>query len=162
MADSVQGLAAQAESLADQLLAKSPMLPRRGATSSRTNAAALSEVPPPDPKGGGPSPAVLIGSGVGAVLVAPVAMIAGFYGIGDTESKKSALQSAQDDYRLDPASADSRRRLVAAANDVESAAMLNNCLLAPLGWLSVPLCCGGLGVTGWGIVSAVNDKGGEE
>src|SRR5688572_14496608 len=64
MADSVGGLAAQAEHLADDLLAKAPVLPRKGSSSSSsgpTNAATVKELPPPDEKSGGLSPGVLIG-----------------------------------------------------------------------------------------------------
>jgi hypothetical protein len=163
MADSVEGLAAQAEKLADDLLTKTTVLPKKGAASS-TNAAAVKELPPPDEKGG-LSPGVLIGGGIGGVLLSGVTLISGFIGWGASLGAESDLNFAKDNYiGQGTADREGREALVAAANAQENAAIVNNCVWVPLTWISLPLCIGGVGAIGWGAVDAATDdkKGGEE
>ncbi|MCC7111772.1 MAG: hypothetical protein IT382_20930 [Deltaproteobacteria bacterium] len=161
MADSVEGLAAQAELLADDLVARAPVI-ARGSGGSRTGTTVVgggttggAELPPPDERKGGSG--WLLGGGiaalVGAVVVAGVGVGSWVWASG--EDRK--LNQATEAYHRDPG-VETRTALIDAGRAADSASTWNNCLFAPLGCACIPLGAGGAGAIGWSMMSG----GGEE
>jgi hypothetical protein len=161
MSDSVEGLAAQAESLADEMLERAPMLraPAAGASPSSTPSSpspspTVVSAPPASDAPAAPKPLWpwLVAGGSGVVAVGSLAGWAIAYGVASSDESK--LDKALVDFKADPSSAQNRSALAAAGRDADSSSTANNCVFAPLGCLSVPLI--GLGVAGvyWGTQSA--------
>lgn len=146
MSDSVEGLAFQAEPLADALLAKAPVL-ARAPMSTPAGAPTVSELPPPDAPSRSMTPWVVGGlSGAAAVAVAGVATWSFF----DARGKEQTLNDALADYRKSPG-ADTRADLRDAGLAAGNAAILNNCVLSPLGCTSLPLLGLAVGGVVWGL-----------
>jgi hypothetical protein len=151
MSDSVEGIAAQAEHVADELLAKSPMLPKKGDSSSNAVSSSAKPAAKVDDKPSNVLPWALAGGGAGlAVLAIGGWTAAWFWAHGDEVKRADALNA----YNLDPLSPDKRSALAAAGQAADSSSTVNNCVAAPIGCLSVPL----LGIAGagvyWGVTSS--------
>ena len=143
MSDSVEGLASQAEKLADGLMEKAPMLPRKG----EVIASEKPKGPPPDPKSGSPWPWVITGVSSAAV----VGIGAGWaWSYSDALGKETAQNNALKDYKADP-NVSTRKALVTAASAADGSSTLNNCVFFPLGCFGcLPLAAAAAGAAYWG------------
>lgn len=148
MSDSVEGLASQAEGLADSLLAKAPMVPRKGAATGGDPAMAVSTEPPTTAPGGGMNTALIVGaaSTVGALATAGVGA-ASFYW---AQGLETAATNAKEDYIDDP-NPDTRRSFAEAGVAADDASTVHNCVLLPIGCLCIPLGAVGVGGLWWGL-----------
>ncbi len=148
MSDSVEGLASQAEVLADGLLAKAPMVPRKGASTGDPAMAVATDPTAPGAPGGGMSTAMIVGvsSSVAAVATAAVGA-GGFFWAQGLEREAIA---AQDDYIDDP-NPDTRRNFAEAAVRADDLSTVHNCVLLPIGCLCLPLGAVGVGGLWWGL-----------
>lgn len=155
MADGVEGLAAQAELLADDILARAPMLARHagGSTDAGTGTGTL---PPPDAKKGGGG--WLLGGGITALVASAVFATVGTVGYlwaaGDARKTAEAI----DEYQADPR-VETRQALIDAGKASDSSSNWNNCLFLPLGCACIPTGLGGAGLVGWSMLAG---DGGEE
>jgi hypothetical protein len=159
MSDSVEGIAAQAEHVADDLLAKSPMLPKKGASSSSsssssstsTSSSAKPAAKVGDDKSSNTLPWALAGGGAGLAVLALGGWTAAWLWAHGEETKRADALNA---YNLDPLSPDKRSALATTGQSADSASTVNNCVAAPIGCLSLPL----LGIAGagvyWGVTSS--------
>ncbi len=154
MADGVEGLAAQAEVLADDLVARAPVLGRRAAsnTGADVGGGGGTALPPPDakPSGGG---GWMLGGGIAAVVASVGAAVVGGLGYlwasGDERKTSDAIAR----YRDDP-NVDTRAALINAADSSDVSWLAYNCLLLPIGCSSVPLVLGGAGAIGWSLMDS--------
>lgn len=142
--DSVEGLASQAELLADGLLAKAPMIPRRGAA---TDTATLQEAPAAAPSGGVSLPLVV--GGVSAVAALGTAAVGtwSFFNASGLERKAS---DARNDYIDDP-NPQTRSAYADAGREADDISTVHNCVLLPLGCLCIPLGGAAIGGVWWGL-----------
>jgi hypothetical protein len=160
MADSVEGLAAQAEHIADDLVAKAPVL------SKKAGGPDVASAPPPessdkpakasdDGGGGNPLPWILAAGG-GTLSIAFLAASVASYSWAS--GKETDLNKALDAYARED-STRNRKALAAAGNAADDSSVVNNCLIAPLGCLSLPLAA--VAVTGvyWGATQGKHDDG---
>lgn len=148
MSDSVEGLASQAEVLADGLLAKAPMVPRKGASSSGEPALAVAAPGAGAPAGGGMNTALIVGASTGVAALATAAVgTAGFFWAQGLERE---MESAEEDYIDDP-NPETRRAYATAGVAADDASTVQNCVLAPIGCLCIPLGAVGIGGLWWGL-----------
>jgi hypothetical protein len=150
MSDSIEGLAAQAEAIADDLLRRAPMIPRRGSVA----AGAAGEqpgsgpaLPPPDARSGLSTPWVVGGLTGAAALVTAAIGIGGFFWAAGDERR---LDQALVDYQSSP-SFSTRRDLAEAGVAATSSSVVQNCFLAPIGCLCIPLGGVALGSGIWAL-----------
>ncbi len=160
MADSVEGLAAQAELLADEIVARAPVIGRRGGGDANTGGTGASggdtAVPPPDAKPSGGS-GWLLGGGIAAVAASVVAAVVGGAGYVWASGDERRTNDAVTAYREDP-NVDTRRALLAAGAVSDNSSMMYSCFLMPIGCACVPLGVGGAGAIGWSMMGG----GGEQ
>lgn len=154
--DGVSGLAAQAERLADDLLAQGTVLPRRSAKSAPTSVAA--PLPPPDRPAGSPIPWVVAGlasaGAVAALIPATLTYVQG-------QEQADAVSDATAAYEQDPSVAN-RKALRNVGQELSETSLEHTCVFGPLSCLS-PLLCGVAGVSGViGILGGNEDKTPEE
>lgn len=158
MADSVEGLAAQAELLADDLVARAPVI-ARGHGGSNVVAGGTTgdggELPPPDERKGGNG--WLVGGGIAALVGAVVVASAGVGSWVWASGEERKLNQATEAYHRDPG-VETRTALIEAGRAADGASTWNNCLFVPLGCACIPLGAGGAGAIGWSMMSG----GGEE
>ncbi|MBI1945512.1 MAG: hypothetical protein HYS27_07440 [Deltaproteobacteria bacterium] len=156
MADGVEGLAAQAELLADDIVARAPVIGRQAATVGGGTTAGSGTLPPPDAKKGGGS-GLLLGGGIAALAASAVAATVGgigfFWASGDERRTNDAIQR----YRNDP-NTDTRQGVLDAARISNDSSNWYSCLLMPIGCSCIPLGLGGAGAIGWSMM----DSGGAE
>lgn len=160
MADGVEGLAAQAELVADDIVARAPVIGRRvasfGGEGTGGGGGTQSAVPPPDAKPSGGN-GWLLGGGIAAVVASVPAAIVGGLGYvwasGDERRTTEAIKA----YRDDP-NVDTRRALINAADISDNSSMVYSCFLLPIGCACIPLGVGGAGAIGWSMMS----DGGEQ
>lgn len=153
MSDSVEGLASQAEVLADALLAKAPMIPRRGGAPAATPDGAT-PAPAPGAAGGGLSTPLIVG-GVSAVAALGTAALGGwsFFNASGNEGKAFA---AKNEY-IDTPNPETRAAYAEASRNSSDTSTLHNCIFLPISCLCIPLGGAAIGGIWWGLA----DDGGE-
>lgn len=162
MSDSVEGLASQAEVVADGLLAKSPMIPRKDGSNVQGDPALA--VQDAGGAGGGAGGAAgtagagsasaglstpLIVGGVSSAAALATATV-GTLGFLYARGKEVQAEEAQQAYIDDP-TPDTRRAFASAAVDADDTSTLHNCVLLPIGCLCIPLGAVGVGGLWWGL-----------
>lgn len=148
MADSVEGLAAQAELLADDIVARAPVIGRRptGTSGTPTDPAPL---PPPDARKGG---GWMLGTGIGALVGAAVLAGVGIGGYAWAAGDASRTANAIDAYQSDP-NVGTRQALIETAQKSDASSNWHLCLFMPLGWACYPVGLTGAGLIGWSMIA---------
>lgn len=151
MAEGVEGLAAQAEALADDVLARAPVIGRHASTPGAVSGGGTGTLPPPDAnKGGGNG--WLLGGGIaalaGSAVLAGVGAVSYFLASGDERKTDDALAA----YRRNP-NVDTRDELINAARVSDNSSSWHNCLFVPIGCACIPVGLGGAGALGWAMLA---------